>query len=204
MLLPNPLARFRSMPPQFSRYDTAVRRTFIGRSIWLPFTMKLVQTPGHRQVVVFSIAMHMQSCRMRQFLHEYVEICSLIPAATLSLLVTSQKLPTRQNSWRCVRGSSSQATFHEMARKIVSISDAFYKTGSIVPESGIYAVRHAPHLLPSEVTLMQGEVFPRCEACEGEVQFRLLRKVVERDPVFRFRVQLYQLPVLDQPRRKAG
>ncbi|HEU5233190.1 MAG TPA: hypothetical protein VFU50_10040 [Terriglobales bacterium] len=91
-----------------------------------------------------------------------------------------------------------------MARKIVSISDGFHKTGSVVPESGIYAVQHKEHVLPAEVTLMQGEVFPRCEACEEEVQFRLLRKLVERDPVFRFRVQLYQLPVLDRPRRKAG
>lgn len=91
-----------------------------------------------------------------------------------------------------------------MARKIVSISDAFYKTGSVVPDNGIYAVQHRAHLLPAEVTLMQGELFPRCEACEEEVQFRLLRKLVERDSIFRFRVQLYQLPVLDQPRRKTG
>lgn len=91
-----------------------------------------------------------------------------------------------------------------MARKIISISDALQKTGSVVPDSGIYAVRHKAHLLPSEVTLMQGEIFPRCEACEEEVQFRLVRKLVERDPVFRFRVQLYQLPVLDQPQRKTG
>lgn len=91
-----------------------------------------------------------------------------------------------------------------MARKIVSITDGFHKTGSVVPENGIYAVQHKEHVLPAEVTLMQGEVFPRCEACEEEVQFRLVRKLVERDPVFRFRVQLYQLPVLDRPRRKAG
>ena len=91
-----------------------------------------------------------------------------------------------------------------MARKIVSITDGFHKTGSVVPDSGIYAVRHKTHLLPSEVTLMQGEIFPRCEACEEGVQFRLLRKLVDRDPVFRFRVQLYQLPVLDQPQRKTG
>lgn len=91
-----------------------------------------------------------------------------------------------------------------MARKIVSISDGFLKTGSVVPDSGIYTVRHDAHLLPSEVTLTQGEVFPRCEACDEEVHFRLARKLVERDPVFRFRVQLYQLPVLGQPQRKTG
>ena len=91
-----------------------------------------------------------------------------------------------------------------MARKIVSISDALHKTGSIVPNSGIYSVRHDAHVLPSEVTLMQGETFPRCEACAEEVEFRLVRKLVERDPVFRFRVQLYQLPVLDRPQRRIG
>lgn len=91
-----------------------------------------------------------------------------------------------------------------MPRKIVSISDAFHKTGTVVPDSGIYSVRHEGHLLPAEVTLMQGEIFPRCEACEEEVYFRLVRKMVERDPVFRFRVQLYQLPVLDRPEQKTG
>ncbi len=91
-----------------------------------------------------------------------------------------------------------------MARKIVSISDALHRTGSVVPNSGIYSVRHQAHVLPSEVTLTQGETFPRCEACEEEVQFRLVRRLVERDPVFRFRVQLYQLPVLDRPQRKIG
>jgi hypothetical protein len=96
-----------------------------------------------------------------------------------------------------------ECTF-QMARKIVSISDASHKTGFVVPDSGIYAVRHSAHLLPAEVTLMQGEIFPRCEACKEDVQFRLVRKLVERDPVLRFRVQLYQLPVLDQPQRKTG
>src|SRR5579884_1834962 len=126
-----------------------------------------------------------------------------VSAATLSSKVTSQKMPTRQNSCRCALAFRPRSTF-QMARKIVSISDALLKTGSVVPNSGIYAVRHDAHPLPSEVTLTQGELFPRCEACDDEVQFRLVRKLVERDPVFRFRVQLYQLPVLDQPQRKTG
>jgi hypothetical protein len=91
-----------------------------------------------------------------------------------------------------------------MRRKVVPISDGFQKTGSVVPDNGIYSVRHEAHLLPAEVTLMQGEVFPRCEACEEDVYFRLVRKLVERDPIFRFRVQLYQLPVLDHPQKKTG
>ena len=190
------------MPPQFSRYDT-VARVFIGRSIFASFTMETMQTPGHRQVVVFSVGRRSKSCRIRQFLHERIEICSQFSAATLSSKVTSQKMPTLQNSCRCVLAFRPRSTF-QMARKIVSISDALLKTGSVVPNSGIYAVRHDAHPLPSEVTLTQGELFPRCEACDDEVQFRLVRKLVERDPVFRFRVQLYQLPVLDQPQRRTG
>jgi hypothetical protein len=118
--------------------------------------------------------------------------------------MTSQKKPTRQKSRKCVLGFRPRDTVHGMRRKIVSISDAFHKTGSVVPDSGIYAVRHKAHLLPVEVTLVQAEIFPRCEVCEEQVEFRLVRKLVERDPVFRFRVQLYQLPVLDQPERKTG
>ncbi|HVH87080.1 MAG TPA: hypothetical protein VM912_10160 [Terriglobales bacterium] len=87
-----------------------------------------------------------------------------------------------------------------MPKKVVSISDGTWNTGTLVPTSGVYAVRHAEHRLPSEVTLVEGEMFPRCEACESAVSFRLRRRLVDPGSLTSFRVQLYQLPVLDKQR----
>src|SRR5690349_10770559 len=76
MVLPNPNARLRSMPPQFSRYDTDVGRIFIGRSIESSFLTKgRANTRPSASGCVFSNN-QMQSWRMGQILHEHVEICS--------------------------------------------------------------------------------------------------------------------------------
>jgi len=92
-----------------------------------------------------------------------------------------------------------------MRKKVISIAEGLWKSGAFVPASGIYAVRHRQHLLPSEVTLLEGEVFPRCEACTSEVAFRLQRKLVDSGFSTSFRVQLYQLPVLEEnERRRTG
>ena len=55
------------MPPQFSRYDTAVHRIFIGRSILASFTMKMVQALGHRNSRIFNKNTE-ASCGIRQIL----------------------------------------------------------------------------------------------------------------------------------------
>ncbi len=93
-----------------------------------------------------------------------------------------------------------------MRKKVVSIEEGVWRTGAFVPASGIYAVRHREHCLPSEVTLLEGEVFPRCEACTSEVTFRLQRKLVDSGFRTSFRIQLYQLPVLEEEeeRRRAS
>ena len=85
-----------------------------------------------------------------------------------------------------------------MPKKVVSITEGGWKTGAFVPGSGIYAVGHQEHRLPGEITLVEGEVFPRCEACDSPVSFRLTRKLSGSGPLSRFRVQLFQLPVLDK------
>ena len=88
-----------------------------------------------------------------------------------------------------------------MPKKVVSIARGTWRTGELVSTNGIYAVQHREHRLPPEVTLVHGELFPRCEACDSSVTFRILRKLHEVGPLSRFRVQLFQLPVLDKQDR---
>ena len=69
----------------------------------------------------------------------------------------------------------------------------YYRTGLKIPQSGIYKVTHSRHRLPHEVTLLAGEVFPRCSSCGDNVQFQLM--AAANDPhKSEFRVVVYELP----------
>jgi len=65
-----------------------------------------------------------------------------------------------------------------------------FKTGQVVPLSGIYRVTHSEHRLPHEVTMLRAATFPPCSKCGNNVQFKLLRGVT----VDSFSVVLYGLP----------
>lgn len=91
-----------------------------------------------------------------------------------------------------------------MARNVVPIDAGGWKTGALVPRSGIYSVRHSEHRLPQEVTLLQGEEFPRCAGCESAVFFRLRRELPDAGTWLRFHIHLYQLPVLDDVKKRVG
>jgi len=67
-----------------------------------------------------------------------------------------------------------------------------YKTGQVVPHSGIYRVDHAEHRLPHEVTLLRANSFPPCSKCGNDVTYHLLRAVT----VDRFSVNLNAIPPL--------
>ena len=69
----------------------------------------------------------------------------------------------------------------------------YYRTGLPIPQSGIYKVTHSRHRLPHEVTLLAGELFPRCSSCGDNVQFQLTNAAgdVEKS---KFRVVVYELP----------
>lgn len=67
-----------------------------------------------------------------------------------------------------------------------------FKTGEVVPHSGIYKVSHAEHRLPHEVTLLRANPFPPCARCGNSVTFRLLRAVT----VDRFAITLNVIPPL--------
>ena len=50
-----------------------------------------------------------------------------------------------------------------------------FKSGEIVPQSGIYRITHDPsHMEAHEVTAIKGRRFPTCRHCKG-VRFELVR-----------------------------
>jgi hypothetical protein len=65
-----------------------------------------------------------------------------------------------------------------------------FKTGQIVPQSGIYQVVHSEHRLPHEVTLLRADTFPPCSKCGVLVKFKLLRAVTADS----FKIVLNSLP----------
>lgn len=67
-----------------------------------------------------------------------------------------------------------------------------YKTGEVVPHSGIYRVSHNEHRLPHEVTLLRANSFPPCAKCGNTVRYKLLRAVT----VDRFSITLNAIPEL--------
>lgn len=70
-----------------------------------------------------------------------------------------------------------------------------FKTGAIIPDTGIYRVIHSAHRLPHEVTLLKGATFPRCQKCADPVTFELVKAV--KLTGFAWQVCLYELPVLE-------
>lgn len=71
-----------------------------------------------------------------------------------------------------------------------------FSTGELVAESGLYSVLHHPHPLPLEVTLLAGQLFPRCSKC-SEARFQLARATPELDLGKEFRIHLYELPEVE-------
>lgn len=59
-----------------------------------------------------------------------------------------------------------------------------------MPFSGVYQVRHYRHRMPHEATLLEGELFPQCRYCRGDVRFKLIRGAerVEQDQDFTERI----------------
>jgi hypothetical protein len=71
-----------------------------------------------------------------------------------------------------------------------------FRCGGKIPESGIYRVVHNEHRLAHEVTLLSGQLFPKCMKCEDMVYFELVRGVPDVS-LDGFKVALYTLPAAD-------
>jgi hypothetical protein len=76
---------------------------------------------------------------------------------------------------------------------------ATFRTDEIVPQSGIYRVRHSSHRVPHEVTLLRDQYFPRCANCDTAVIFELVRAVLDESEtaILSPRICLYELPVFE-------
>ena len=69
-----------------------------------------------------------------------------------------------------------------------------FRAGDAIPKSGIYRVYHVNHRVSHEVTLLRGEVFPRCEQCGDATHFELVRAASSLDSSNGFGVRLYVVP----------
>jgi YjzC-like protein len=78
------------------------------------------------------------------------------------------------------------------------MSEEKFNTGQTVPQSGIYRVTHAGHRLPHEVTLIAGEIFPRCSKCKDAVQFEAVRHATLAQADRSFKIVVYELPVVEE------
>jgi hypothetical protein len=76
---------------------------------------------------------------------------------------------------------------------------ATFCTDEMVPQSGIYRVRHSGHRVPHEVTLLRDQYFPRCAKCETAVIFELVRAMMDESEtaILSPRICLYELPVFE-------
>lgn len=75
------------------------------------------------------------------------------------------------------------------------MSAAISKTGQQISDSGIYRVTHEQHRLPHKVTLIKGDIFPRCAKCGDLVTFELIQSAPHQGVVS---VHIYALPDLDE------
>jgi len=90
-------------------------------------------------------------------------------------------------------------TLRRKGREAVA-KDNDLRTGCSVPDSGIYRVLHSQHSLPTAVTLIRNQSFPRCSRCAEPVYFELARSAPAAGNPHGFNVMLYELPeVAGQP-----
>ncbi|PYP91914.1 MAG: hypothetical protein DMG65_05590 [Candidatus Angelobacter sp. Gp1-AA117] len=71
-----------------------------------------------------------------------------------------------------------------------------YKTGDLVPETGIYNVTHDGHRLQHQVVIIRDEKFPRCGKCADSVFFELAYPAPGvREANF---IRVYELPEVEE------
>jgi hypothetical protein len=65
--------------------------------------------------------------------------------------------------------------------------DEVFQPDEPVPATGIYQVLHYRHRLAHEVTVLHGQMFPKCSECRSNLRFRLVRAapLIDEDRNFR-------------------
>ena len=51
------------------------------------------------------------------------------------------------------------------------------QSGMSAPETGVYEVEHGPHRLVHQVTIVAGDILPKCRKCGTSVKFTLIKAV---------------------------
>jgi hypothetical protein len=67
-------------------------------------------------------------------------------------------------------------------------TSSLFTTGQEISRSGIYHPIHRQHVLPSDVPLLRGKVFPGCSQCPVPVHFSLVKAVQLESAQSRFRL----------------
>lgn len=73
-------------------------------------------------------------------------------------------------------------------------ASSVFRVGDPIPTSGIYRAVHGDHRLAHDITLLSGDVFPRCSKCGETVIFELLAAAPAGLHDSDFRVRLYVIP----------
>jgi|SwirhisoilCB2_FD_contig_111_1560778_length_508_multi_8_in_0_out_0_1 hypothetical protein len=67
-------------------------------------------------------------------------------------------------------------------------TSSVFTTGQEISRSGIYHPVHMRHVLPAQVPLLRGNVFPGCSQCPVLVRFSLVKAVQLESAQSRFRL----------------
>ncbi len=81
-----------------------------------------------------------------------------------------------------------------LAKQAEKLSLPYFRPGEAIPVTGIYRVFHAQHRVSHEVTLLAGEVFPRCAKCDSDVHFELITQASQAKTDSDFRIRLFEVP----------
>ncbi len=49
-----------------------------------------------------------------------------------------------------------------------------FRPGDSATTTGVYRATHLRHRMPHEITVLEGEVFPRCKKCGDKVKYQLV------------------------------
>jgi hypothetical protein len=71
-------------------------------------------------------------------------------------------------------------------------TNGVFTTGQEISRSGIYHLVHTRHVLPAQVPLLRGNVFPGCSQCPVPVHFSLVKAVQLESAHSRFRLLMGQ------------
>lgn len=81
-----------------------------------------------------------------------------------------------------------------MAKPAKKLPLPYFRPGEAISITGIYRVFHAQHRVSHEVTLLAGEVFPRCAKCNSDVRFELITQALHAKADSDFRIRLFEVP----------